>query len=245
MKTKSSKPTKSSEFTNDLNPYYDRQRHTILKISASPDAVKFIPLDINEGLRVMQLSKKVFDDTYKPIPNYPAKKACEMFFEYSKTLGATKEVMDILSIFTTVTEEDIKLATNKRKTESPLVPKSDGAKKPSKSEKPVKQTEKPTVVEKPSNPEKPSKVKQPEPVKQPASTKSKPLSSPKSGWKSAAEMFRGLIMEGKLTDEQIFEQVKEAFRVDDSKFFYVKAYRRDLQKAGMNPPEPVVKGKKK
>ncbi len=237
MKIKSIKPTKSSEFINDLSPYYDRQRHTVLKISASPDAVKFIPLDINEGLRVVQLSKKVFDDTYKPIPNYPAKKACEMFFEYSKTLGATKEVMEILSIFTTVTEGDIKLATERRKTDSPLVPKSDAAKKLSKAEKPA--------VEKPTKLSKSDKAKPPAQVKQPATTKTKSLSSPKSGWKSAAEMFRGLIMEGKLTDEQIFEQVKEAFGVDDSKFFYVKAYRRDLQKAGMNPPEPVVKGRKK
>lgn len=245
MRTKSTKSTKSSEFINDLNPYYDRQRHTILKISASPDAVKFIPLDISEGLRVVQLSKKVFDDTYKPIPNYPAKKACEMFFEYSKTLGATKEVMEILSIFTTVTEGDIKLATERRKTESPLVPKSDTAKNPSKAEKSTKPAEKPATVEKPTKPTKSDKTKLPEPVKQPAPTKAKALSSPKSGWKSAAEMFRGLIMEGKSTDEQIFEQVKEAFGVDDSKFFYVKAYRRDLQKAGMNPPDPVVKGKKK
>lgn len=241
MRTKSTKSTKSNEFINDLSPYYDRQRHTVLKISASPDAVKFIPLDINEGLRVVQLSKKVFDDTYKPIPNYPSKKACEMFFEYSKTLGATKEVMEILSIFTTVTEADIKLATERRKTESPLVPKSDTTKKPSKTEK----QEKPTTAEKPTKTVKTGKAKPPEPIKQPTPTKTKSLSSPKSGWKSAAEMFRGLIMEGKLTDEQIFEQVKEAFGVDDSKFFYVKAYRRDLQKAGMNPPEPVVKGKKK
>ena len=53
---------------------------------------------------------------------------------------------------------------------------------------------------------------------------------------SAANMFKDLIMEGKLTDDQIFAKVQKEFGLDDNKRSYVKWYRNDLTKKGMNPP---------
>lgn len=47
---------------------------------------------------------------------------------------------------------------------------------------------------------------------------------------SAAAMFKRLITEGKLNDDQIFAQVQKAHGLDDSKRSYVAWYRRDLAK---------------
>lgn len=55
---------------------------------------------------------------------------------------------------------------------------------------------------------------------------------------SAAQLFRDLIMEGKLTDDEIFRQVQEEFGLDDNRRAYVAWYRNSLKKKGENPPEP-------
>lgn len=60
---------------------------------------------------------------------------------------------------------------------------------------------------------------------------------PKEKRYSAAQMFQDLIMEGKLTDAQIFTKVQEKFGLDDKKSGYVKWYRNHLKKNGQNPPE--------
>lgn len=55
---------------------------------------------------------------------------------------------------------------------------------------------------------------------------------------SAAQMFQDLIMEGKLTDKQIFAKVQEKFGLDDKKAGYVKWYRSFLRKNGKDAPDP-------
>ena len=60
---------------------------------------------------------------------------------------------------------------------------------------------------------------------------------PKEKRYSAAQMFQDLIMEGKLTDSQIFAKVQEKFGLDDKKAGYVRWYRNHLKKNGENPPE--------
>lgn len=53
---------------------------------------------------------------------------------------------------------------------------------------------------------------------------------------SAARMFQELIMQGELTDSEIFLTVQTKFGLDDSKTKYVSWYRNHLKKAGKNPP---------
>jgi len=68
----------------------------------------------------------------------------------------------------------------------------------------------------------------------------KPVAAPPvdgAEYKSASQMFQDLIMSGKLTDNEIFEQVKEAFGLDEKKRGYVNWYRNNLKKKGENPPE--------
>ena len=77
-----------------------------------------------------------------------------------------------------------------------------------------------------------AKAKPTEVVKTPAKTGEKK--------QSAAQMFQDLIMEGKLTDDKIFEKVQEKFGLDEKKRGYTKWYRNHLKKLGANPPEAKV-----
>lgn len=60
---------------------------------------------------------------------------------------------------------------------------------------------------------------------------------PKERKPSAASRFCELIMEGKKTDDQIFETVQKEFGLDDGKRSYVGWYRNKLRKDGKNPPD--------
>jgi len=62
---------------------------------------------------------------------------------------------------------------------------------------------------------------------------------------SAAAMFKTLIMKGGQTDDQIFNEVKKKFKLDDDKRSYVAWYRNSLKKAGKNPPAAKGGEKKK
>lgn len=55
---------------------------------------------------------------------------------------------------------------------------------------------------------------------------------------SAAQLFKDLIREGKLTDDQIFAKVQAKFGLDDKKRSYVAWYRNSLTKAGEKVPAP-------
>ena len=191
---------------------HDYQRRTCIKVSDNGDVVKFIPLDIT-GFEVLETSTTYFNDHYIEMPNYPIDKACRLYLNYCLTVGATSEVLDYLGTITTVTKEDYKMAKAKHK----LKDSKPAAKKKAESKK------KKVVV-------KPSKKK--------SAPKSK--SHKKSdGYPSAAQMFQGLIMEGKLTDNEIFSAVQDEFGLDDKKRSYVSWYRNNLKKKGENPPEAI------
>jgi len=64
--------------------------------------------------------------------------------------------------------------------------------------------------------------------------------APRERGETAAKMFQDLIMEGKLTDEKIFEKVAAKYNLDDNKRSYVKWYRNYLTKRGQNPPPAKV-----
>jgi hypothetical protein len=217
--TKAKKSIDSGAVLVAAGPYYDRHRHTILKFEETKTNVRFTSLDIVGGLKVVELPTREFYGTYKPIPNYPIAKAVQVFLEYAKTLGATKEVMELFAKITTVTEEMTKLATTRRKVDEPKI-----------------------VAEKPKK--EPKKIAQEKPSKQPVEKKPAKVKESKSAGskKSAAQTFKDLIMDGKLTDREIFKKVQDEFALDDSKFGYVKWYRNNLIKSGMKPP--AAKGDK-
>lgn len=203
--------------TKDIIPCCDKERRTCIQVERSKDDVKYIPLDVAEGLVVRKMSTPEFDRRYKPMVGYPPERACQLYVGYSRTIGASKEALEYLGRITEVSNQESDMATKKRaakKSES-LVNKS----KPSaKSTKALKAASKALPsVEKPTR-------------------KSKIQSGEKKP--TAAQMFQDLIMQGKLTDDQIFEQVKSEFGLDDKKRGYVSWYRNYLKKHGKNPPQP-------
>ena len=190
--------------------YRDHQARTCLLVEDG-DQVKFIPLDISDDFHVHETTKASFDQRYKLMPDYPMDKAAQLYLNYCLAVGATDEVIDQLSQFISITDEDRKMATSKR-TAAPA--KKEPVEKPARKRR-AKKTET-TPVEKPA--------------------RKRRAKSTSTEYASAAQMFQGLIMDGKLTDDEIFSQVQEAFGLDDKKRSYVTWYRNNLTKKGMNPP---------
>jgi hypothetical protein len=206
-------------------PYHDFSRRTCIQVERANGHVKYIPLEVSTGFEVQKTSAESFDQRFTPMEGYPAEKACQLYLSYSQNIGATKEALDYLGQIINVSEQEYKMATTKR-TESAAA----------KTEKAV--TAKANAKTKPAAKAKPAEVKAGRHAIDPV------VKAPvKTGEKkqSAAQMFQDLIMEGKLTDDKIFEKVQEKFGLDEKKRGYTKWYRNHLKKQGMNPPEPKAK----
>lgn len=200
-----------------IMPCHDHNRRTCIQVERSAGVVKFIPLDIILGLEVHSTSADSFDQRFTPMEGYPVEKACQLFANYSQTLGATKEAMEYLGQVINVSKQELEMATTKKQTT---------AEKPA--AKPAAKKAAPAKTAK---------------AEKPAAKATKPAAKPvKAGEKkpSAAQMFQDLIMAGKLTDDQIFEKVQAEFGLDEKKRGYVKWYRNHLKKQGANPPEAKV-----
>lgn len=196
-------------------PCYDSQRRTCIQVERAAGLVKFIPLDVSLGLEVHSTSADSFDQRFTPMEGYPIEKACQLFVNYSQTLGATKEAMDYLGQIINVSKQELEMATTKKQ----VAAEKPAAKPAAKKTAPAKVT-------------KPAVTKAAKPAAKPAKTGEKKP--------SAAQMFQDLIMAGKLTDDQIFEKVQAEFGLDEKKRGYVKWYRNHLKKQGANPPEAKV-----
>jgi len=195
-----------------IAPYWDRERRTCIVVHRTDDLVKYIPLEVAIGLEVLQMKAKEFDQKFSLMVNYSAEKACRLYTDYAQTIGATKEALDFLGKLIEITEKEYKMATTKKNAaavKSVPTKKASAAPKEAKASSPAK--EKPVATAKPAK-----------------SAGKKP---------SAAQMFQDLIMEGKLTDDQIFEKVQAEFGLDEKKRAYVKWYRNNLRKQGKTPPD--------
>lgn len=209
----------SKKPTPGIIPCYDRQRRTCIQVERTGTYVKYIPLDVNEGLQVLTATANEFDQRYEPMVNYPAEKACQLFLNYSQTIGATKEALGYLGQIVNVSKQEADMATTKK---TAATEKAAATKTAAKKAAPVT---KPAAKSAPAKTAKPA-------AKPAAKTGEKKM--------SAAQMFQDLIMQGKLTDDQIFEKVQAQFGLDEKKRGYVKWYRNHLKKQGANPPEAKV-----
>lgn len=209
----------SKKPTPGIIPCYDRQRRTCIQVERTGTHVKYIPLDVNKGLQVLTATANEFDQRYEPMVNYPAEKACQLFLNYSQTIGATKEALGYLGQIVNVSKQEADMATTKK---TAATEKAAATKTAAKKAAPAK----PAAKSAPAKTAKPA-------AKPAAKTGEKKM--------SAAQMFQDLIMQGKLTDDQIFEKVQAQFGLDEKKRGYTKWYRNHLKKQGMNPPEAKVK----
>lgn len=203
-------------------PCYDRRRRTCLEVARVAGQVKFIPLDITEGLQVHLTSAESFDQRYQPMVNYPIEKAVQLYLGYSQTIGATKEALNYLGQVISISDEEMKMATTKKTVAATAAEK----KQTAAASKPIKEPKALPAAKEPK-----TKVAK-EPKAKPQAAK------PADKRPSAAQLFKDLIMAGKLTDDQIFERVKGEFGLDPSKRAYVNWYRNNLKKQGLNPPAP-------
>jgi len=206
----------------------DHQRRTCIQVSRDKDDVQYIELDIVNGLTVQELNVKDFDKRFKPMSNYPIEKACSLYVAYSQTIGATEEALDALGQYCSITNQEYEMATSKA-----------SATQEKKTATKAKPAAKASVAKAAAKPAARPKA-EPKAAKAPvakAAAKAKPAAKATGEKKhSASAMFQDLIMEGKLTDDQIFEKVKAEFNLDDSKRGYTKWYRNHLAKQGKNPP---------
>lgn len=197
----------------------DHQRRTCIELDRDNEQVRFVALDVENGLNVGLAPPKEFDARFKPLADYPIGKAAQLYVEYARNLGATEQVMRALGKLTPVTHEDIEMATKKKAARVATAPKTGAAKKA-----PAKK-----AATKKEAPAKETKAVKKAPAKKAAGEKT-------GRGPTAASRFQELIMEGKKTDDQIFAVVQKEFGLDDSKKSYVKWYRNYLDKQGKKPP---------
>lgn len=118
-------------------PCHDHNRRTCIQVERSAGLVKFIPLDIILGLEVHSTSADSFDQRFTPMEGYPVEKACQLFVNYSQTLGATKEAMEYLGQVVNVSKQELEMATTKKQTAAPAKVTKAAPAKVTKAAKPV------------------------------------------------------------------------------------------------------------
>lgn len=226
----------------------DYQRRTCIQLTRSETEVRFVPLDVRHGLKAIVTSTTTFDQRYKPMVGYPPIKACELFLRYSQDIGATKEVIGYLKRVIEVSDAEAEKAINKeayreesnmrKSTKAAPIETVVAAKKskkvalPASMTLPLTETLSATPVTKP-------KLAPTKTVVKPQLAPTKAPTKAKGKRHSAAQMFKDLIMDSDLTDDQIFATVQAEFNLDDSKRHYVAWYRAWLRSHGFNPPAPM------
>ena len=202
--------------------YADFHRHTCIEVAREEGTVQFIPFNADTGFAVEELEARAFDKKFKPIQDYPVDRAAQLYLAYAANLGITRDTLKKLSAYAQLKEGDFVMATTKK-------------------EAPVKVPAKKSVKD--PEPLVPKGKKATPPPTKAAEPKAEPKAAVKKEGKkpSAAQRFKDLIMEGKLTDKQIFLKVQSEFNLDDSKSGYVAWYRNWLKK---NTDGPVPEQKK-
>lgn len=240
----------------------DPQRRTCLELTRDNETVTYLPLT-DTPLEIASMSVGDFDEWYSlRLDDYPVEKAALVYAQFAQYLGATKEAMRELAKLTNVSQKEFEMAVEQvpevsgkagplkakpvsltkkavppseakpvaKKTVSAPAAKKDApvAKKIADAEKkataPAKKATAP--AKKAAEPAKKAVVKQ-----SPVAKNTREREAP-----SASSRFQELIMEGKLTDEEIFSKVQQEFKLADNKRTYVAWYRNYLRKQGKNPP---------
>lgn len=196
----------------------DHEGRTAIVLKEEKTEVAFIPLLV-EGLCVTYTSPSVFRQKF-PLsqrdPKSPrslqatsAAAAARCYVTHATFCGADKSALDELERLVPITVKEKEKIMSVKKADPK--PEKTAKKSAAKATKPEK------GAAKASKPAKPTDEK-----------KAKP-----------SVTFRELIMQGKLTDDQIFAEVQKRHpEVGDDKRSYVAWYRNDLKKKGENPPAP-------
>lgn len=85
--------------------YRDHNSKTCLLVKDG-EQVEFIPLDISRGFEVHTTTRASFDARYKAMPDYPIDRAAALYFNYARTVGATKDALAHLSKLTDISRQE-------------------------------------------------------------------------------------------------------------------------------------------
>lgn len=201
----------------------DAEGRTAIKLSEEKTEVAFIPMAA-EGLYVTYTSPSVFRTRYPHSQHDPKSPrslqgatvmaAARCFVVHSTFCGAEPRAVEALEQLVPITKHE-KERIHEMSTKKP---------EPTTKTKPTKAKPEKTVSTT-------SKASAAKPAK---STSSKPDGERKP---KPSVTFRELIIQGKLTDDQIFAEVQKRHpEVTEDKRSYVAWYRNDLRKKGENPP---------
>jgi hypothetical protein len=183
----------------------DHQGRTCLRLKDELQTTSFIPMGISNGFQVETTSTESFTQRFQPLPDYPILRACQLYFQYCRRVGATKEVLSHLGTMIEISEAD----------HLEIITKRDGIKEKSSA---AKNTGTPKV-------KKSAKV----PV---ATTERKRPVSKSGKYPSASAMYQALLIEGKLDDKALFAEVQKDFGLPDKSSTHVAWYRNKLKRAG-------------
>lgn len=222
-------PVPNRKTTPCLGVFIDGDYKTCIAVSRADGHVVTLKISATHGLHLTQLADHVFDTTYRLLDTCPVDRAATTYAEFMQYLGATDDALTQISQFITLTTQEIHMAKKKASERTHIAA-------------PITSEEGGAVTNTPSGKGK-STAKSPSEKSKSTITKTVDhgAAKKKSGSpQTASQLFQLLIMEGKLTDDKIFEDVKEAFGLDDKKRGYVGWYRNHLKKTGQNPPNAKV-----
>lgn len=223
-------PKKAATITGPL-VRADYYRHTCLELSRTETTVTYIPLG-DGTLDVHTAGIESFEEEFMHVmPDYPVEKAAQLYVQFGLHLGATPAAMKELGRFVNISKKEYDMATAKPVTEGATKTKpAPAVKNPPAAKKAT------TAAAKPAAKADDPAAKKTAPAAKPAAKTAPAKREPVERKPSAASRFQDLIMEGKLTDDEIFAAVKKEFSLSDEKRSYVSWYRNHLIKKGKNPP---------
>jgi hypothetical protein len=166
----------------------------------------------------------------------------KIYREHARELGATPEALDALGHIIPMEEGTASMAISNSASEKAKSGAATTAKAAqpktattAKAASPAQETETHDVEVSPAQETETHDTEVQKPRKQQAA---KPR-APRERRPSVSSRICELIMEGKLSDDEIFAVVKREFNLDDSKRGYVGWNRSHLRKQGLNPPGPI------
>jgi hypothetical protein len=220
--TRKAKITEQPTPENSYFVYHDHNSHACLEIERKDGIVTYLAIT-EDGVVVRRAAMEPFEHNYnKLLIDQSPRKACEAFLEYSQYIRISNEALDFIGrIIPNLNKEKYKMPKSQdeiRKDNERMAraqglhptPAAKGGKSTGKSSTKTTKTTKPAAAKKSDKPR-----------------------------ESASQLFKDLIMEGKLTDDQIFTKVQGKYGLDAKKRGYVAWYRNFLKKAGKNPPDAV------
>ena len=218
-------------------PRSNGRNHTCLVTKRDKEWTEYVSLydGCTMGLVLGKTHTAEFDLWYAKSDNFPVVKLANLYFEYARHAGATKEALDVLCRVINISDQEYEMAVAKKNAQAPKADTE--AAKPASEPKATKAPAVKSAAEPKAPAAKAAKVDKP-------AAKTDAKADTGAAKPSASARFKELIMAGNKTDDEIFALVKTEFSLSDDKRGYVKWYRNDMAKKGLNPPaakEPKAK----